>query len=160
MIIHLLSEKLNGFKSINKSFSKINIESHDYMLVSMVILAILSILIGYLFSDIFIGLGTPIWSNSIYISPSHENWINYSFLPYYIKDLPLFFAIISTTFIWFFFNIDEMHIYNWLNEYINYIKSCFNPILFKRLSDIGYMLFFLIIYTILYLYTYIKSSIY
>ncbi len=60
MIIHLLSEKLNGFKSINKSFSKINIESHDYMLVSMVILAILSILIGYLFSDIFIGLGTPI----------------------------------------------------------------------------------------------------
>ena len=60
MIIHLLSEKLNGFKSINKSFAKYNIETHDYMLVSMVILAILSILVGYLFSDIFIGLGTPI----------------------------------------------------------------------------------------------------
>lgn len=144
---------INGFKSINASFNKYNIESHAFMLVSMVILCILSILIGYLFHDIIIGLGTPIWSNSIYISPNHENWANYSFIPYYIKDLPLIFAIISISFIWLFFNrSSHMHIYISIKVFIN-------PRFFKNINNIGFMLFFLIIFTIIYSFHYIKSFI-
>jgi hypothetical protein len=123
----------------------------------MFILAIMSIFIGYLFSDIIIGIGTPIWNNSILILPNHDNLLIFTILSIFIKDLPLIFTLIGIFYIWSFLkliNIDN--IYNNLLFISSnfYYKFLLNNCLYYYyyLCNIGYMLFFLIIYIIIFLF--------
>jgi proton-translocating NADH-quinone oxidoreductase chain L len=48
-------------------------EFFDYMFLSMLCLCFCSVTFGFLFSDIMINLGTPLWGNSIHVLPSHNN---------------------------------------------------------------------------------------
>jgi len=50
----------NSYKSIYILFSKNYIEKFEYMYISLFILMITSIFIGYIFSDLMLGLGTSI----------------------------------------------------------------------------------------------------
>lgn len=125
-------KSVNGFKSNYKLFHNLDIESPDFMLKSMIILSVLSIIVGYLFNDIIIGLGTPIWLNSILILPYHDNLLNFTFLPFYIKDLPLFFALWGIFYIWFYFNSTK----DW--EFINISASK----VWNSFCNIGYNAFF------------------
>jgi NADH:ubiquinone oxidoreductase subunit 5 (subunit L)/multisubunit Na+/H+ antiporter MnhA subunit len=135
------------------------IDSIDNMFKSMFILAVMSIFIGYSFSDIIIGLGTPIWNNSILILPYHDNLLVFSQLSIFIKDLPLIFTIIGIFYIWSFLKfINKDHIYN--NLFIistnNYSKYILNNILdyYYCLCNIGYNAFF---FNNLYNYIFISS---
>jgi NADH-ubiquinone oxidoreductase chain 5 len=77
--------KTNGFRH-----SIIN--AHDAplpMAFPLAILAFGSIAIGFLTRDMFIGLGTDFWNNSIFILPSHINIIDAEFLPTLIKIGPV-----------------------------------------------------------------------
>lgn len=81
----------NGFKS-----SILN--AHDsplFMGVPLSILAFGSIFLGYLCKDMFIGLGTDFWGNSIFIKPENINIIDAEFLPIINKLLPLICSICS-----------------------------------------------------------------
>mgnify|MGYP002376688732 CR=1 FL=1 len=114
ILYSFISRKVLGYKSIYKvifnNYSGIE-DAEDWMMFSMSTLAIASIIFGYLFNDIFISVGSFVWNNSIYVDPSHFNYYIYYNLPYNIKDIPLYFSIISLFIL----------IYN--NYYIFYIAN-------------------------------------
>jgi NADH-ubiquinone oxidoreductase chain 5 len=57
----------------------------------LVILAILSIFFGFITKDLFVGVGTGFWSNSIFIHPDNVSLIEAELaVPYFYKLLPLF----------------------------------------------------------------------
>jgi len=57
--------------------------------IPLFILCIGSIFVGYFTKDLFIGLGTPFWNNSIFISPENLTMIDAEFIPIYIKWVPV-----------------------------------------------------------------------
>ena len=73
------------------NYNKVH-EGNIFMSLPLVVLAIFSILFGFLTKDIFIGLGTGIFSdNSIFIHPLHENVLSSEFaVPHTFKLLPFF----------------------------------------------------------------------
>jgi NADH-ubiquinone oxidoreductase chain 5 len=70
-------------------------EGNIFMSLPLVILAIFSIIFGYLSKDIFLGLGSGFFAdNSIFIHPTHEIMLDTEFaVPTSFKLLPLFFTI-------------------------------------------------------------------
>nr|YP_010835031.1 NADH dehydrogenase subunit 5 [Cryptomonas gyropyrenoidosa]WFQ82706.1 NADH dehydrogenase subunit 5 [Cryptomonas gyropyrenoidosa] len=65
------------------------------MALPLLLLSICSIFVGFLTKDLFIGLGTPIWNNSIFILPENLNIIDSEFIPYKVKLIPFFVSILS-----------------------------------------------------------------
>lgn len=63
--------------------AKINYESaHEppfSMAIPLFILAIMSIFFGYLTADLFVGLGTQFWGNSLFVHPSHLSMVEAHF---------------------------------------------------------------------------------
>jgi NADH:ubiquinone oxidoreductase subunit 5 (subunit L)/multisubunit Na+/H+ antiporter MnhA subunit len=76
----------------NKYSYSIIKEADFTMILPMIILAIASILVGYLFKDLYIGLGSPF--NSIFTHPNNLSIIDTEFsIPTYMKLLPLILTI-------------------------------------------------------------------
>ena len=73
-------------------------ESDIFMSLPLIILAVFSILFGYITKDLFIGLGSGLFSdNSLFIHPSHEIMLDTEFaVPTIFKLLPLFLTISLT----------------------------------------------------------------
>jgi NADH-ubiquinone oxidoreductase chain 5 len=67
------------------------------MAAPLMVLALASMFIGYFSKDMFIGLGTDFYQNSITILPSHLLYVDSEFLPVHIKLLPLFFTLTGAT---------------------------------------------------------------
>lgn len=70
--------------------------AHDpdwVMSLPLIILALGSIFAGFLFKDMFIGLGSDFWNNAIFVLPQNANLIEAEFLPQSIKLIPLFLTI-------------------------------------------------------------------
>ena len=59
----------------------------------LALLALGSIFIGYISRDMFVGLGTNFWNNSIYIMPSNNQMIDAEFLYTFFKLLPVLLSI-------------------------------------------------------------------
>ena len=81
--------------------TKNNIKNiHDapfLMALPMAFLSILSIFVGYFTKDLFVGLGTPFWGNSIAFSTSdYDVFLTAEFLPFSIKIIPVFFSFLGT----------------------------------------------------------------
>ena len=70
-------------------------ESNINIIISLFILSIMSIIVGYFFSDLFIGIGNNYLDNSVYIMFIHFNYIDIEFLNPLIKNIPFFFTIIG-----------------------------------------------------------------
>ena len=86
------------FYAKTNNYKKIISNAHDAplnMAIPLVVLGFGSIFIGYILKDVFIGLGTDVFSNSIYINPYNINFIESEFLPFYIKLLPFIFSILG-----------------------------------------------------------------
>ena len=80
--------KTNAYKSIIKNAH----ESSFNMYLPLFILSIPSIFIGYLFKDMFIGVGTDFWGNSLFVLPNNYSGIEGEFLPIGVKLLPNIFV--------------------------------------------------------------------
>lgn len=90
----------------------------------LLILSILSILIGYLTKDLFIGFGTNFWGSSIFINPINYRLTDVEFLSIEYKILPLLITILGVFFAYFLYTFK-------LNEYyllkkLNTTKTIFN----------------------------------
>jgi NADH-ubiquinone oxidoreductase chain 5 len=74
-------------------------EGDLFMSIPLIILAIFSILFGYVSKDIFIGLGSDLFiDNSLFIHPAHEIMLDTEFaVPTLFKLLPLIFTISLST---------------------------------------------------------------
>src|ERR1700761_8019963 len=68
-------------------------ESNKNIIIPLFILSIMSIITGYLFSDLFIGIGNNYFNSSIYINFMHFNYIDIEFLNPLIKNIPFFITI-------------------------------------------------------------------
>jgi NADH-ubiquinone oxidoreductase chain 5 len=64
-------------------------ESNLVVIISLVTLSIFSIFFGYLFSDLFVGIGNNAFSSSLFVHPNNINLVEAEFsLPLIIKLLP------------------------------------------------------------------------
>jgi len=134
--------------------SKVIIQGvHDapfLMALPMMLLSIFSIFIGYFTKDIFVGLGTPFWGNSLSFSATNYLiFIEIEFLPFYIKILPVIFstsgtflAIIYYKLLYINFNILKnnkgiYYIYNFLNKKW-YFDKMYNEFIIQNFISLGY----------------------
>lgn len=80
-----------------KKFDYLNThEASLSVIIPLSILAIFSILFGYIFSDLFVGIGSDFLQNSIYIKPNHISLIEAEFsIPIVIKLLPAILSLLG-----------------------------------------------------------------
>ena len=62
---------------------------------SLVILVFCSIFIGYLTSEMAVGVGTNFWGNSLACLPENSDILNAEFLPVFIKLIPVLFSCLG-----------------------------------------------------------------
>lgn len=79
----------------SKYFSKNAHESDIIMLIPLFILCLGSIFIGFLFKDLFLGLGVDTWNNSLFQLATHVSYFESEFLPFYIKLIPFIFSLLG-----------------------------------------------------------------
>ena len=130
----------NGYKSV----ICYAYDSSYQICVSLALLSIPSIFIGFYSKDMFIGLGTDFWGNALFVSPKNMNMIDAEFISILFKVLPVILSLLGaiTSFIFYtFFNkllfrykvsLLGKKIYNFLNKkwffdkvYNEYIAQCF-----------------------------------
>ncbi len=68
-------------------------ESSILMLIPLFILGFGSIFIGFLFKDLFLGLGVDTWNTSLFQLVTHISYFESEFLDFKIKLIPFFFSI-------------------------------------------------------------------
>jgi proton-translocating NADH-quinone oxidoreductase chain L len=70
--------------------------AHDaplIMAIPLILLAIGSILVGYTFQDMFIGIGTNFWGNAVFVLPKNALLLESEYIPQAQKLLPLLLTI-------------------------------------------------------------------
>jgi len=84
-------------------------EGTERMTLPLMILAVFSIIIGYMTKEMFIGFGTNFWGTSIFIHPYNYIMVDIEFLPLGYKLLPLFLTIGGVLFAYYiyYFKIKE-----------------------------------------------------
>ena len=65
------------------------------MAIPLFFLSFFSIFIGYFFKDMFVGIGTNFWGNSIFVLPQNALILEAEFLPVLIKLFPVFLSILG-----------------------------------------------------------------
>jgi NADH-ubiquinone oxidoreductase chain 5 len=70
-------------------------ESSSYIFYVLSFLGFLSIFIGFIFKDVFIGLGTDFWANSIFTMYTNNEILYAEFIDYYFKLIPLVFSVLG-----------------------------------------------------------------
>lgn len=95
------------FLNKTNSFVQVIANVHDapfLMSLPLMVLCFGSIFFGYFFKDMFIGLGTSFWGNSIFVLPSNVLFIDAEFLPVSIKLIPFFFTMAGILLGYLFFS--------------------------------------------------------
>ena len=78
--------KPNGPQS---TYSHIH-EANNLVIIPLSILSLFSIFFGYIFSDLFVGIGSDLFGNAIYIAPNNISLVEAEF------DLPLLYKLLPT----------------------------------------------------------------
>ena len=89
----------NTFLSNQNSFKNYVEKAHDApfpLAFPLCVLGLFSIFVGFFTKEMFIGLGTPFWNNSVYVLPQNLNIIDCEFLPVYIKWIPFLFSFFGS----------------------------------------------------------------
>lgn len=73
-------------------------ETSYSMSLSLFLLSICSIFLGFFTKDIFVGFGTPFWNNSIFVLSSNLSSMDCDFIPLFIKWIPFLFSLIGSIF--------------------------------------------------------------
>lgn len=87
----------------NRQITKNLLESGDPIKYSLVILSFFSIIIGYIFFDIFCGLGSHFFSCSFFFNINNNNFVDIEFLFLFIKILPLLITLLGIVFSIYFY---------------------------------------------------------
>ena len=104
LLVLIFLSDTNAFKGV---MLKVH-ESGIRIQLSLFLLTILSVLVGFFTVDLFIGFGSNFWQNSIFIAPLHYNLVDIEFIPVIYKLFPLFLTLIGVVLAFFFyaFNIE------------------------------------------------------
>ena len=84
------------------------------MLIPLIFLSFCSLFVGFFFKEMFIGLGTSFWQNSIFFLENKKYLLTFEFIPTFIKILPLFCSFCGSFFalILFIFFYKKLYILN------------------------------------------------
>ncbi len=97
-------------------------EDSILMFIPMFFLSFFSIIIGYLSSELFLGVGQDFWKDTIYIAVDHFFWGDIDFIHPVIKNLPVLLSLSAMwLMIFFLYYIDFLFIYIFLS--VVYILS-------------------------------------
>jgi NADH-ubiquinone oxidoreductase chain 5 len=116
------------------------------MMLSLFFLCINSIFFGFIFKDLFVGLGSNTWLNSFNYYSKNILFLESEFLPFYIKNIPLFFSLFGVFIAYFFYNYlfffnkklaIYINIYNFFH-YKWYIDVLYNKIFVNFFFFISY----------------------
>lgn len=88
------------FAKSNSSVKAVSLSHESSYFISYVlgVLGFLSIFIGFIFKDLFIGLGSDFFDNSIFQLANHTGILNAEFLDYSYKLIPLYFSFAGVFF--------------------------------------------------------------
>jgi NADH-ubiquinone oxidoreductase chain 5 len=111
------------------------------MSISLFILSIGSIFIGYITKDMFIGMGTNFWNTSIFNLNNNITVLNGEFMPFHIKLMPLYFSFLGSFFI--YYNNYLFIKYNFFKIFLKY-KWLYIFLIKKWYFDIVYNKFFVL----------------
>jgi len=114
LYLTFLSEN-NAYKSVMKNVH----ESSWIMVLPLMVLVFGSIFVGYLAKDLFLGLGSDAFLNSIFVHPKNLIFIDAEFIPYHIKLIPLAFSFGGIFLCFFFYSFLLKLEYFWFNAYNN-----------------------------------------
>jgi len=147
LIFFVFFQKLNIFN--NNNFIK---EDNIFIIIALFVLSFLSIIIGYFFFDIFTGLGTPYFYNSIFINFNKYNIMETEFINPFIKNLPVivsFFGILIFYFFFYKLNIKKRSFYRYLYNIKTYVFILFfNAGFFNFFYNKIFIFFFKLFYDI------------
>ncbi len=85
-----LSRPNSNSRSVSSSH-----ESSSFIFYVLSFLGFLSIFIGFIFRDAFIGLGNDFWANSIFTFYTSSDILYAEFIDFYFKLIPLFFSFLG-----------------------------------------------------------------
>ena len=114
----------NGYKSVITSAY----DSSYQICISLAVLSIPSMFIGFYSKDMIIGLGTDFWGNSLFVLPKNMNMIDAEFIDHSFKILPVVLSLTGalTSFVLYTFFSSSLFkfkvsylgkkIYNFLNK--------------------------------------------
>ncbi|KAH0825644.1 various chains-domain-containing protein, partial [Lanmaoa asiatica] len=89
------------FLTVPNGIKNVYLNSHESnlaVIIPLFILALFSIFFGFVFSDLFVGVGSDFFANSIFINPNNISIIEAEFsLPLIIKLLPTLLSILGAT---------------------------------------------------------------
>lgn len=81
-------------------------EASIQVLIPLVVLSLFSIFFGYIFSDLFVGMGSDFFANSVFIHPNHVTLVEAEFsLPLHYKLLPSIVSILGAAAAIYLYNI-------------------------------------------------------
>jgi NADH-ubiquinone oxidoreductase chain 5 len=125
-------------------------EAPFIMAVPLVLLAIMSVFFGYVTKDLFIGVGTNFWGNSLFVHPNHVSLIEAEFaIPTFYKLLPLmgslfgggFALVLYHLFPLFTISLTENTLGRTLYRFLNqkyWFDNIYNNLILSKLLDFGY----------------------
>lgn len=121
-------------------------ESPILMTFPLTVLSFLSIAIGYLTKDFFVGLGSDFWLNAIFIHPTHYNQIDSEFIPQIYKILPIMLTLLVLFFVNLFyelnitFNSKMIHNLFWFLNQKWYFDAIYNRLFAKPVLIFAYQI--------------------
>jgi len=121
------------------------------MAAPLVILALMSIFFGYIAKDLFIGMGTDFWGNSLFVHPNHLSLVEAEFaIPTFYKLLPLIGSlsggalalILYHLFPQFTINLADSTLGRTLYRFFNqkyWFDNIYNSLILSPLLNFGYI---------------------
>ena len=115
----------------------------------LLLLTLLSIFIGFVTKDLFVGFGTNFWNTSIFISPKNYTLVDIEFLNIFFKLMPLiftFFGIFFALYIYIynisdFFVLKNLKIFNFIYIFFNkkwYFDKLYNIFINQNILHLSY----------------------
>ena len=145
LVFLVFLSETNAYKNIIRNAHDVPLE----MGLPLGLLAFGSIFIGYISKDLFVGLGSNFWNNSIYIHPLNNQMIDAEFLPTFFKILPVIFSFsgLFGAFYLYFFKFKFLYnlkiskyglvFYNFLNRKW-YFDKIYSEFITQYILQIGY----------------------
>lgn len=117
----------NGFRSFRLQ------EVSKFMHFSLVILCLASIMVGYLFSEIFSSIATPFWNNALYSASLIT--MEQEYISPWIKALPTLLSLLGCGLVFVFYELQGLYFFN--------LKLGFSKTVVQKLSAISIINFIL-----------------
>ena len=112
-------------------------EANYAVVLPLFILALFSIFFGYFASDIFVGLGSDFFANSIFIHPNNINIVEAEFsLPLIIKLLPAILSLVGAVLAILFYHFNPKFLVDLTNNYLG--REIYTFLNGKYLFDVVY----------------------